>query len=199
MKNWILAAALTLCCSAANATVYDFTYNFADGSNVIKGSFEGTGPTSDIVVSKTGNISFSLNGGPLVTGLTAFSFTGPANCDSCYQKGGAIVSNTGLSNFVFSTASNLSGLGASNYFYVIQPWFNSNSNPAFSDTIAVQYASGQNPNTYIDLYNGEFIADNFTVAAVPEPSTWAMMLLGFAGLGFITFRRKRSRPFAATV
>jgi PEP-CTERM motif len=28
------------------------------------------------------------------------------------------------------------------------------------------------------------------VAAVPEPSTWAMMILGFAGVGFIAYRRK---------
>jgi PEP-CTERM motif len=26
--------------------------------------------------------------------------------------------------------------------------------------------------------------------SVPEPSTWAMMLLGFAGLGFMAYRRK---------
>jgi hypothetical protein len=32
-------------------------------------------------------------------------------------------------------------------------------------------------------------------AAVPEPSTWAMMLLGFAGVGFIAYRRK-SKPAA---
>ena len=31
------------------------------------------------------------------------------------------------------------------------------------------------------------------VAAVPEPSTWAMMILGFAGIGFIAYRRK-SKP-----
>jgi hypothetical protein len=31
------------------------------------------------------------------------------------------------------------------------------------------------------------------VSAVPEPSTWAMMLLGFAGVGFIAYRRK-SKP-----
>jgi hypothetical protein len=28
-------------------------------------------------------------------------------------------------------------------------------------------------------------------APVPEPSTWVMMLLGFAGLGFIGYRRVR--------
>jgi hypothetical protein len=26
-------------------------------------------------------------------------------------------------------------------------------------------------------------------SAVPEPSTWAMMLLGFVGIGFVTYRR----------
>lgn len=34
----------------------------------------------------------------------------------------------------------------------------------------------------------------FTISeAVPEPSTWAMMLLGFAGIGFMAYRRK-SKP-----
>jgi PEP-CTERM motif len=28
------------------------------------------------------------------------------------------------------------------------------------------------------------------VAAVPEPSTWAMMVLGFAGVGFMVYRRR---------
>ena len=28
--------------------------------------------------------------------------------------------------------------------------------------------------------------------AVPEPSTWAMMILGFLGLGFMAYRRKNS-------
>jgi outer membrane lipase/esterase len=39
------------------------------------------------------------------------------------------------------------------------------------------------------------IADAFLTAtgAVPEPSTWAMMLLGFAGIGFLAYRRK-SKP-----
>jgi hypothetical protein len=30
------------------------------------------------------------------------------------------------------------------------------------------------------------------VAPVPEPSTWAMMILGFAGVGFMAYRRKQS-------
>jgi hypothetical protein len=31
------------------------------------------------------------------------------------------------------------------------------------------------------------------LAAVPEPSTWALMVLGFFGLGFIAYRRKDER------
>ena len=37
----------------------------------------------------------------------------------------------------------------------------------------------------------------FNVSAVPEPSTWAMMILGFAGIGFMTYRRRQSAMTAA--
>ena len=32
-----------------------------------------------------------------------------------------------------------------------------------------------------------------TIAAVPEPSTWAMMILGFAGVGFMAYRRRNNQ------
>ncbi|CUT12558.1 hypothetical protein BF49_7138 [Bradyrhizobium sp.] len=35
------------------------------------------------------------------------------------------------------------------------------------------------------------------VTAVPEPTTWAMMLLGFAGVGFLAYRRRSSTTFHA--
>jgi hypothetical protein len=38
----------------------------------------------------------------------------------------------------------------------------------------------------------EFSAVGTGVGAVPEPSTWAMMILGFVGLGFLAYRRKNS-------
>jgi len=37
------------------------------------------------------------------------------------------------------------------------------------------------------------------VEAVPEPSTWAMMLLGFAGVGLAAYRQKRKRSAAVAV
>lgn len=36
----------------------------------------------------------------------------------------------------------------------------------------------------------------FQVGAVPEPSTWALMILGFAGLGFIAYRRRSEHAVA---
>ena len=40
-----------------------------------------------------------------------------------------------------------------------------------------------------DSYGGSL--DAVMLTAVPEPSTWAMMILGFAGVGYMTYRRKR--------
>jgi hypothetical protein len=34
-------------------------------------------------------------------------------------------------------------------------------------------------------------------AAVPEPSTWAMLILGFVGVGFMAYRRRNGAPLAA--
>jgi hypothetical protein len=44
---------------------------------------------------------------------------------------------------------------------------------------------------------GDFLTERTPreVGAVPEPSTWAMMLLGFAGVGFMAYRRKSKPAF----
>ena len=34
-------------------------------------------------------------------------------------------------------------------------------------------------------------------SAVPEPSTWAMMILGFAGVGFMAYRRRNNTALRA--
>ncbi|MDO9057937.1 MAG: PEPxxWA-CTERM sorting domain-containing protein [Bradyrhizobium sp.] len=48
----------------------------------------------------------------------------------------------------------------------------------------------QIPAAFLDL-------ETAPVAAVPEPSTWAMMILGFAGVGFMTYRRRKAAVLAA--
>ena len=42
---------------------------------------------------------------------------------------------------------------------------------------------------------GEGTGTVSTVAAVPEPSTWAMMILGFAGIGLLAYRGKSQSAF----
>jgi PEP-CTERM motif len=53
--------------------------------------------------------------------------------------------------------------------------------------------TGGNMNGYTGQGVGAdgYLSTNFVAA--PEPSTWAMMLLGFAGLGFMGWRSQRSR------
>jgi hypothetical protein len=43
------------------------------------------------------------------------------------------------------------------------------------------------------VYGSAAFHADFSASAVPEPSTWAMMLIGFAGVGIIAYRRK-SKP-----
>jgi hypothetical protein len=66
--------------------------------------------------------------------------------------------------------------------------------------------SALTPNTwYTFQYNGTLAtagnvsgpASFYTLPAVPEPATWGMMLLGFAGMG-LTLRRRR-RPALAQI
>jgi hypothetical protein len=57
----------------------------------------------------------------------------------------------------------------------------------FGIYVATNSSNGTNQNFYYDNL------DVTINSAVPEPSTWAMMILGFAGIGFMAYRRK-SKP-----
>jgi PEP-CTERM motif len=63
------------------------------------------------------------------------------------------------------------------------------ANPLLFHTLA--FESTVNGGSTGNLSDFAFVS--MSVSAVPEPSTWAMMLLGFAGLGFMAYRRK-SKP-----
>jgi hypothetical protein len=48
-----------------------------------------------------------------------------------------------------------------------------------------------------DLPNLPTLALSAITPGVPEPSTWAMMMLGFAGLGAMTYRKRKTSSFSA--
>jgi len=53
----------------------------------------------------------------------------------------------------------------------------------------------QEPNQRLCRYRVNFVGCACaSVSPVPEPSTWAMMIVGFAGLGFMAYRRKQNGP-----
>jgi hypothetical protein len=68
------------------------------------------------------------------------------------------------------------------------------SNPLYSASASL--ALGISP----EIANALAIAAEDTLLAggpaVPEPSTWAMIILGFAGIGFMTYRRRKAAAIA---
>ncbi|AUC97085.1 hypothetical protein CWS35_24690 [Bradyrhizobium sp. SK17] len=82
------------------------------------------------------------------------------------------------------------------YFYI---------NPEFPNISGGGGGGGDGPNVayaplqiFIELPSGFSLIDpNAVASAVPEPSTWAMMLLGFAGLGLMAYRRSKTLMAAA--
>lgn len=67
-----------------------------------------------------------------------------------------------------------------------------NSGTALSSIRWFAFALGDNDTNsdghFYSNFNPGF--EGVSVSAVPEPSTWAMMILGFAGVGFVAFRRR---------
>lgn len=55
------------------------------------------------------------------------------------------------------------------------------------------------PFKFVGTYSIDGVSGSgtFNITPVPEPGTWAMMLLGFAGLGFIAYRRKNKMTLGA--
>jgi hypothetical protein len=66
------------------------------------------------------------------------------------------------------------------------------SNSATFDNTTIA-ALGLTPGTYTWIWGSDSPDQRFTidVASVPEPSTWAMMILGFCGLGYMACRRRK--------
>jgi PEP-CTERM motif len=71
---------------------------------------------------------------------------------------------------------------------------------AYSGSATEPFAPGVNPfsltlEAQITRTTAGTSTGDLNMSAVPEPATWAMMLLGFAGLGFMAYRRKNSTAF----
>ena len=133
------------------------------------------------IISGTGSFSYIGIGVVDLTGLSSFSFvqsvSGAPLGSSTFSY-----SLTDLTSFSFLSATSLSlttvAVAGTNEKF-------------FSESFEVLGTLGQTFNSQsppVLLSQGPV---TIFAAAVPEPSTWAMMLLGFAGLSF-AFRQSRS-------
>jgi hypothetical protein len=157
--------------NAASAAIYNFS--FAQSQALLGQAFSGNGQFT------------TLDTAMQVGGQTAYE----------------IVSITGTVNGSAITAPfNASGYG--NYFTTGQ-YFLDGSGIRFTDAAGTQISFFNQSNNGMYRVNtispgsSEYVSvTTSAVSAVPEPSTWAMMILGFCGLGFIAYRKKAAVRFA---
>jgi PEP-CTERM motif len=164
--------------SAANATVYHFTFNSTSES--IIGNL--TVDTSDNEVTNiTGKLSGVVN--DTINGFIASpSFPNPVSLpadvfiyDNVYPGQDSFVDQFGI---VFTTVGNPGG------------YWNLWSGAPGDYSLYESNLAGDYP---IAISGG-----NLDPTAVPEPSTWVMMLVGLAGLGSAAYRQNRKDRLAPT-
>jgi Protein of unknown function (DUF642)/PEP-CTERM motif len=95
---------------------------------------------------------------------------------------GITASAVGDASQTFTLANN----GSSNLWQTETLNFTAMSTSTLIDLI------GSSGDAYVGLDNVDLEQTSAGVGAVPEPSTWAMMILGFFGVGFMAYRRKQN-------
>jgi hypothetical protein len=171
-----LATAVLAQVGGADAAIFDFSYT--DSTNTTYGSgqfFTNSTSSPYLITNVTGSETF---GGvtEAITGIVPVNGYAANDNSLLFPANPSYVTLSGIS---FTTAADVYNVGyvttAGGYpfdgYVVIQQ----------STDAAGTYPPGVGPLTV-------------TVSAVPEPSTWAMMILGFFGVGFLAYRRKQNGP-----
>jgi hypothetical protein len=131
---------------------------------------------------------------PVILGNVAINEPGMAGCQSattCSDGLGFSSSNGNYFMSFFSLATDVPHMPADTGFPAgFFPAFNGPAEDAI--TGAFQYVAGPGDPNLTNFYNGVSPQE-----AIPEASTWAMMLLGFAGIGFAAYRRAKVSLSAA--
>ena len=152
----------------ANVT-YEATLTPPGLTNII-GSVLLTGTVDETVLSRTSDTET----GSFTVDLTALTLSGPLSLPGePLLDGKTLTVGLDTSN-PLNTSSGKTTIAADGGMFRIDSFFD-----VFAD-ISLDLSPSPSPSTSV----GPIL-----LVAVPEPSTWAMMLLGFAGLGYAGFRR----------
>src|SRR5262249_33605126 len=98
----------------------------------------------------------------------------------------------GMTSGTYDMTFDLTLASTYNPMFISSPTFNPSGTVAGAEAALVAaLLAGE---TYINIHTQQFMSGEIRgfLGAVPEPSTWAMMLIGFAGLGF-AFRKSRHK------
>ena len=157
--------------NAASAAVYNFS--FAPSQALFGGPVSGSGTftTSDTAMTVGGQTTFSIIA---ISGtVNGFAITGPvlASYGNYFTTGPSFLDGSGVKFFT-------EGSNGQNRV----DFFNQSSNGVTS----------QHPEPGIVGVRDSVLFGGG--CSVPEPSTWAMMILGFLGVGFMAYRRRQSTP-----
>jgi hypothetical protein len=129
---------------------------------------------------------FTVSGSATVSGDAAFlAFDSAPFNDDAYVR----ILNADTGALVFSLfASDVNTAGDFGH----TDWTHFTSGVLGSGAYTLQAGVRNNPEDTDNAFSSELIVDSFSVsgAAVPEPATWGLMLLGFGGLGAMLRRRR---------
>lgn len=193
-STWLSASLIALCMStgAASATTV---------VDLISGSFGGG------VGNFSGEITLDVVGGQAISGTGEISILGLLDASLVLITTGTPgnIATLGPSypvGFVANDGTDLFGLDTTYPPDTYGLLFDVNTTKAVSGQYPlINLASGAGNSVFDGKVNGTeyYVAyGTTTISAVPEPATWAMMLLGFAGLGFAGYRRSaKSAALAA--
>ena len=184
------ASGLSTFCGAEAALGTAVTINGTTNINATSGFLD---PSGARVFSAT---SFSIGNGHTVTingsasDYVVIDITGTSGnkLDGALTLKGGITADQVLINFIGEGGS---VQGAANEATLSGTFLIPDEAVALNSLIIHGHLFGGEEGTNFQFVSNAFI--NQPTSAVPEPSTWAMMLLGFAGLGFMAYRRK-SKP-----
>jgi hypothetical protein len=194
----LMTAALLIGCAAAPSAraAYTITFTESDG-NVMESGSGSFDLTSLSDVGNASSLGGVLNpsrglfaGGP--EGPQAFFYSIPITDPVFWGPGNITFANSSVGDEVLISVQG-SMIGVPGGYESGHPLSESSvyNNSTFESL-------GLTPGTYVESWGAGATADSFTVivdsgaaSPVPEPSTWAMMLIGFAGLGFGSFHASR--------
>ncbi len=196
IRTLTIAAALIaglLGINSANATTFhlDFT-QVGVPSNGCCGPFD----VSATLDATANGDHFNITGisGTVTQNGTAFAITGlipaPSDPGNLFGFDNIILANAGGAPYSLDNGG--IGFYASGVFNFYTPGNpNSNVDPYATFNIWGNGGSSGTLGTTASYdANTEFKGTYSLNAAVPEPGTWAMMILGFAGVGFMAYRRR---------